>query len=336
MAWSRFRKKRDMPEGLWVKCKRCNQTLFTKDLKSNLQVCEHCGFHMHQSARERMETLCDPGSFTERWDDLFTRDRLEFVDKEPYPEKIRKTAKKSGLVEGAVAGIGAIKGQPVAICSLDFSFMGGSMGTVVGEKVTRTIELATDERIPAIVISCSGGARMHEGALSLMQMGKTSGAIARLHDSGGLYFSVLANPTTGGVMASFAALGDMILAEPGALIGFAGPRVIQETLRTELPEGFQTAEFLLDRGFVDKIVSRKELRDDIGRALGFLWTYTDEQLAAFAPAEPEVADETSEDTDEPTDQSAPDGDAADPAVVTAADEDDGASGEDEARTEDPA
>lgn len=283
MAWSRFRKKRDMPEGLWVKCKRCNQTLFTKELTANLQICEHCGYHMHQSARERLQTLCDEGSFTERWADLFTKDRLDFVDKEPYPEKIRKTAGKSGLTEGAVAGTGTIKGQPVAVCSLDFAFMGGSMGTVVGEKVALTIECATEERIPAIVISCSGGARMHEGALSLMQMGKTSGAIARMHDTGGLYISVLANPTTGGVMASFAALGDVILAEPGALIGFAGPRVIQETLRTELPDGFQTAEFLLERGFVDRIVKRSDLRDDIASTIGFLWSYTDEQREKFAP-----------------------------------------------------
>ncbi len=281
MAWSRFRKKRDMPEGLWVNCKQCNQTLFTKELTANHQVCEHCGYHMHQAASERLETLCDADSFVELWDDLFTKDRLDFIDKEPYPEKIRKSADKSGLTEGAVAGTGTIKGQPVAACSLDFAFMGGSMGTVVGEKVARTIELATAERIPAIVISCSGGARMHEGALSLMQMGKTSGAIARMHDAGGLYISVLANPTTGGVMASFAALGDVILAEPGALIGFAGPRVIRETLRTELPKGFQTAEFLLERGFIDRIVKRSDLRDDIATAIDFLWTYTDEQREKY-------------------------------------------------------
>lgn len=281
MAWSRFRKKKDMPEGLWVKCKRCNKTLFTKELTENLQVCEHCGYHMHQSARERISALLDDQSFKEQWADLFTADRLSFVDKEPYPEKIRKTAKKSGLSEGAVAGTGSIKGNPVAICCLDFAFMGGSMGTVVGEKVTRTIELATEENIPAIVISCSGGARMHEGALSLMQMGKTSAAIARHHEKGGLYISVLANPTTGGVMASFAALGDLIFAEPGALIGFAGPRVIQETLRTELPDGFQTAEFLLDRGFVDRIVPRSELREAIASSIGFLWKYTEEQVEKF-------------------------------------------------------
>jgi len=292
MAWSRFRKKRDMPEGLWVNCKRCNQTLFTKELTSNQQICQHCGYHMHQSARERLATMCDAGSFVELWGDLFTKDRLDFIDKEPYPEKLRKSASKSGLTEGAVAGTGSIKGHPVAVCSLDFAFMGGSMGTVVGEKVARTIELATEERVPAIVISCSGGARMHEGALSLMQMGKTSGAIARMHDAGGLYISILANPTTGGVMASFAALGDIILAEPGALIGFAGPRVIRETLRTELPDGFQTAEFLLERGFIDRIVKRTDLRDDIATAIDFLWTYTDEQREKYAatggPAETNV------------------------------------------------
>ncbi|MAG57007.1 MAG: acetyl-CoA carboxylase carboxyl transferase subunit beta [Planctomycetes bacterium] len=297
MAWSRFRKKKDMPEGLWVKCRSCNQTLYTKELLANLQVCHHCGFHAHQSARERAITLVDPRSFIEMWDDLYTQDLLDFVDKEPYPEKIRKTATRSGLTEGAVAGTGTIDGKPVTICCLDFSFMGGSMGAVVGEKVTRAIELAADERIPAIVVSCSGGARMHEGMLSLMQMGKTSAAIARLNREKGLYLSVLANPTTGGVMASFAALGDVIFAEPGALIGFAGPRVIQETLRTELPEGFQTAEFLREKGFIDRIVLRKDLRAEIGKVIDFLWAYPEEQIERYAPPPPPPEEEGPEGDD---------------------------------------
>lgn len=286
MPWSRFRKKRDMPEGLWVKCPSCGETLFKKDLEENLGVCSGCDHHFHMSGAQRVASLVDQGSFTELWADLYPVDRLEFVDKEPYPQKLEKARLRAGSNEAAVAGTGCIGGRPVSLCALDFSFMGGSMGAVVGEKVTRAIELATAERLPAIVVSCSGGARMHEGVLSLMQMGKTSAAIARHHAQGGLFISVLANPTTGGVMASFAALGDLIFAEPNALIGFAGPRVIQETLRTELPEGFQRAEFLLKRGFVDRIVERKSLKDELFRSIGFLWEYTDEQLDKYRPAAP--------------------------------------------------
>lgn len=305
MPWSRFRKKRDMPEGLWVKCPACGETLFKKDLEESFEICSSCDHHFHMNGTQRVNSLMDPGSFVERWTDLHTLDRLNFVDKEPYPEKLAKARARSGVNEAAMAGTGCLNGKPVALCALDFSFMGGSMGTVVGEKVTRTIELATSERIPAIVVSCSGGARMHEGVLSLMQMGKTSAAISRMNSQGGLFISVLANPTTGGVMASFAALGDLIFAEPNALIGFAGPRVIQETLRTELPEGFQRSEFLLQRGFIDRIVRRSELREDLSRAINFLWQYTDEQLEKYRPVaeeavveksapEPEAAADTAE------------------------------------------
>jgi acetyl-CoA carboxylase carboxyl transferase subunit beta len=272
-----------MPEGLWVKCKACGTTIYMKDLVANLQVCKACGYHFSQPSEERVRALFDENSFVELWSNLMPLDRLEFIDKEPYPKKLLSSAAKSGVNEAAVAGTGVMDGQPVAICMLDFRFMGGSMGTVVGEKVTRTLELARADRIPAIVISCSGGARMHEGALSLMQMAKTSAAIARLHADGGLYISVLANPTTGGVMASFAALGDLIFAEPGALIGFAGPRVIQETLRTELPEGFQTSEFLMERGFIDRIVTRESLRQELSRAIRLLWTYDRKTLSKYAP-----------------------------------------------------
>jgi len=288
MPWSRFRKKRDMPEGLWVKCPNCNATLYQKDLAASAFVCGSCSHHLRMSARDRIDSLVDPRSFRELWSDLQPVDSLGFVDSVPYPEKLAGAVKKSGLKEAAVSGTGTMEGQPVAITALDFSFMGGSMGTVVGEKVTRTIEIATSERIPVLIVSCSGGARMHEGVLSLMQMGKTAAALARHHAEGQLFISVLAHPTTGGVMASFAALGDVILAEPKALIGFAGPRVIQETLRTELPEGFQTAEFLLEKGFVDRIVPRSELRDTISRLISFLCTFSDEQRERFAaPPEPE-------------------------------------------------
>lgn len=310
MPWTRFRKKRDMPEGLWVKCKECGETLFTKELIQANQVCRHCGYHFRQPARERFASLLDWGSFQEMWSELVPVDRLSFVDKVPYPEKLEKSAGKAGLNEACLTGTGTIEGLPLAVCALDFTFMGGSMGTVVGEKVTRTLELALEERIPALVISCSGGARMHEGALSLMQMAKSSAAIARLHEQGGLYISVLANPTTGGVMASFAALGDLIFAEPGALIGFAGPRVIQETLRVDLPEGFQTSEFLLERGFIDRIVERSKLREELAQVLGLLWTYTDDQLERYAPPEkpPEViaekAGEATAEDDAPTPEAA--------------------------------
>ncbi len=270
MGWERFRKKRDVPEGLWVKCKKCNETLFKKDLDLALQVCSHCGYHFPLGARERIESLVDEGSFTELWAELRALDRLGFVDKEPYPEKQRKAEAKSGRPEAAMAGHATLEGMRVAICVLDFSYMGGSMGTVVGEKVTRTLELAADEDMPCIVVACSGGARMHEGVLSLMQMAKTSGAIQRLAERGGLFISVLTNPTTGGVTASFAALGDLIFAEPEALIGFAGPRVIQETLRQELPEGFQCSEFLLERGFIDRIVPRKDLKATIAQSIRLL------------------------------------------------------------------
>ena len=304
MGWSRFRKKKDMPEGLWVKCPECGATLYKKDLAESLSVCGDCGHHLRLNARDRIASLADPGSFREMWADLVPVDRLSFVDKEPYPEKVKKAVKSSGSNEAAVAGVMTIEGLPVSVCILDFSFMGGSMGAVVGEKVTRAIEFATAEKIPVMVLSCSGGARMHEGVLSLMQMGKSSAALARHDAAGGLFISVLAHPTTGGVMASFAALGDVILAEPKALIGFAGPRVIKETLRTELPEGFQTSEFLLEKGFIDRIVERKELRGVLTQLMGFLWSYDDEQLEKFAP----------QDVPAESEEKAPEDDAEGPAA----------------------
>ncbi len=278
MAWKRFRKKKDMPGGLWIKCPSCDAMLFNKELARNLNVCTDCQHHFPVSGRQRVAMTVDEGSFHEESPDLWAIDRLDFVDKEPYIAKLEKSMKKSGATEAALYGPCTIEGQPLVLCVLDFSFIGGSMGCVVGEKVTRAVELATEKNLPVIVISASGGARMHEGALSLMQMAKTSVAIARHAEKGGLYISVLTNPTTGGVMASFAALGDVVVAEPAALIGFAGPRVIQETLRQQLPDGFQRSEFLLEHGFLDRITPRGELRGALSSFLGILWTYREGEV----------------------------------------------------------
>ena len=275
MAWKRFRKKKDLPEGLWIKCTKCSATIFKKELVRNFNVCGECGFHFPVTARERVRMTVDRDTFIEEGADIYPLDRLSFVDKESYAEKLARSTEKSGATEAAIYGTCRIEGQPLVLCVLDFSFIGGSMGCVVGEKVTRAVELATRKNWPVVVISSSGGARMHEGALSLMQMAKSSCAIARHDAKGGLFISVLTNPTTGGVMASFAALGDLIIAEPGALIGFAGPRVIKETLRQQLPEGFQTSEFLLQHGFLDRIVPRAQVRSALGRLIGFLWTYAE-------------------------------------------------------------
>lgn len=287
MAFPRFgKKKSEIPSDLVMKCEKCAAPLLRKELEKQLFVCPNCAQHHRVTGRQRVRMLVDPGSFEEHAADLGTVDRLGFRDKETYAEKIVATRRKSSENEAAILGIGAIEGRPVVLCCLDFSFLGGSMGCVVGEKVALAVEMAMERSLPVIVVSASGGARMHEGALSLMQMAKTSVTLARHHASRGLFISVLTNPTTGGVMASFAALGDFILAEPGALIGFAGPRVIQETLRTELPEGFQRAEFLLERGFVDRIVARKDLRSEIRRIIDWCWSYTPAQLAAAAPRSP--------------------------------------------------
>jgi acetyl-CoA carboxylase carboxyl transferase subunit beta len=286
MRWRTFGKKRDMPEGLWLKCKKCGQTVFQKEFEKNLNVCPHCGMHSQLAGRARLESLVDPGTFEERWKELFPVDFLEFVDKEPYPAKLDRTVQKTGQTEAAIAGVGQILGDPLAICVLDFTFMGGSMGSVVGEKVTRTVECAIAESLPVLIVSASGGARMHEGAVSLMQMAKTSAALERLDRKGGLCISVLTDPTTGGVTASFAALGDVILAEPAALIGFAGPRVIEETLRTELPDGFQRSEFQLEHGFIDRIVPRAELRKAISRVVEGLWVYPPDVRKLHPPVVP--------------------------------------------------
>ena len=265
----RLRKKKDMPGGLWSKCPSCSKMIYSKDLEQNLSVCPECGFHNTISARKRLEMTADPGTFVEHFPDLQPKDRLNFVDNIPYSEKITKAQEKTGNAEACLAGLCRIGGQETAIAVLDFTFMGGSMGEVVGEKITRTVELAKENGLPIVLFSASGGARMHEGAISLMQMAKTCGALKRFSESGGFSISVMTNPTTGGVTASFASVCDLTVAEPDALIGFAGPRVIQNTIRQELPDGFQRSEFLLDKGQVDVIVERDQMREKLGVLLGY-------------------------------------------------------------------
>lgn len=260
-------KKRDMPEGLWHKCPGCGEVIHELELKKSLRVCPHCNYHFTLSAPERIESLTDPGTFKETDKGMASVDALNFKG---YKDKLTKYQKITGLSEAIITGKGKVIGHSVVLAVMDFRFLGASMGSVVGEKITRAIELATKEKTAVIIISASGGARMHEGILSLMQMAKTSGALA-VHDRSGLPFiSVLTHPTTGGVTASFATLGDIIFAEPGCMIGFAGPRVIKETTHQELPEGFQTAEFMHQHGLVDMIVERREMREKLASILGYL------------------------------------------------------------------
>ena len=262
-------KKRDIPEGLWVKCKDCGEMIFAKELLTNLKVCPKCDYHFSMLAAERVASLADDGTWTETDADLMSVDVLKFTGVAAYSERLKTYQRQTGMADAIQIGLCKINGHDVALAVMDFSFLGASMGSVVGEKVTRSIEKATELKIPSIIISASGGARMYEGILSLMQMAKTSGALA-LHAKAGLpYFSVLTHPTTAGVMASYASLGDVILAEPKALIGFAGPRVIKETTQQDLPDGFQTSEFLCDRGLIDSIVHRKALKATIGTMLDY-------------------------------------------------------------------
>lgn len=254
-------KKKDIPHGLWKKCPVSGEIIYVKELEQNQNVVPKSGYHFPISARDRIRHLVDEESFVEYDQGIIAVDALEFVDSASYGARLEKYRKASGLNDAVVCGMGEIEGIPVSLAVMDFRFAGGSMGSVVGEKITRSIERSIEKKSPCIVFSSSGGARMQEGIFSLMQMAKTSAALARLAEAGLPYISVLTNPTTGGVTASFAVLGDVNLAEPGALIGFAGPRVIKETTSQELPEGFQSAEFLLERGLVDQIVSRTEMRD---------------------------------------------------------------------------
>jgi acetyl-CoA carboxylase carboxyl transferase subunit beta len=254
-----------VPEGLWVKCSSCGEILQSRILKEGLQVCPECGFHFRMSAAERIASLSDDGSFEEEGEELASTDPFDFDDLKPYRARLRAAADQTGVRDAFVYGRARLGGVPYVLGVFEFKFMGGSMGVVVGEKVTRVFELALRHRVPAVIVSSSGGARMQEGILSLMQMAKTTAVQARMREEGIPYISVLADPTTGGVAASFAMLGDLILAEPGALVGFAGPRVIEQTIRQQLPAGFQRSEFLLKHGFVDRIVPRKELAGELRR-----------------------------------------------------------------------
>ena len=264
------RRKRGVPEGLWIRCNGCQATVFRNQVEKALGVCPECGYHFYVSAATRISQLLDADSFEEWFANLSPCDPLEFADKKPYRERLVEEQKRTGLREACVAGRGYMRGRPLVFALTDSAFIMGSMGSVVGEKLTRAIENATQMGLPLIIVSGSGGgARMHEGILSLMQMGKVSAALARYHAAGGLFISVLTNPTMGGVAASFASLGDVVIAEPNALIGFAGPRVVQATVKIELPEGFQTSEFLLKHGFVDRIVARADLRSEIARIIDY-------------------------------------------------------------------
>jgi len=256
-------------EGLWVKCESCRTIVFRKDLEANLLICPKCQFHFKMNATQRLEMLLD-GRWTEHDARMTSTDPLKFVDTKPYAARLKEARKKLGMNDAIITAEGQLNGRPVVCCAMEFNFIGGSMGAVVGEKVTRGIELAIETRQPLIVVSCSGGARMMEGTISLMQLAKVSAALAKLDDAKVPYISVLTDPTTGGVTASFAMLGDLNIAEPGALIGFAGPRVIEQTIRQKLPEGFQRSEFLLEHGFLDAVVHRKDMKNFIASSLDLL------------------------------------------------------------------
>ena len=267
---SRLRfKKKDMPGGLWLKCESCSSTIYRKELEEKGFVCPKCGFHFTLPGPQRVQATVDEGTWTELFPDLKSLDRLKFVDSVPYSEKIERTVKRTGQSDALILGRGEIKGRPVIMAVLDFKFMGGSMGEVVGEKISLGADLARTEKLPFVLFTSSGGARMHEGMLSLMQMAKTCAALASLNEAGGLSICVLTNPTTGGVTASFAMVCDITLAEPGSLIGFAGPRVIASTIKQELPPGFQRAEFLMSKGQLDAIVCRDDLRGVLGNLIDY-------------------------------------------------------------------
>jgi acetyl-CoA carboxylase carboxyl transferase subunit beta len=262
MAWNIIRrKKRDMPDGLWIRCEDCSRMVYKKEVEEGLQVCPKCNFHFRITARDRLRILLDEDSFEEFYEEVIPGDPLKFVDREPYPDRIKRYQAKTGLKDAIIAGRGTIEGVPLLIAVTDYFFMAGCMGSVVGEKITRIAEDAVKMNLPLVIVAASGGgARMQEGVLSLMQMAKTSAAIGKMREAGVLYISVLTDPTMGGAMASFASLGDVVLAEPKALIGFTGPDVMKETIGATLPEGFQRTEFALEHGLIDRIVDRKDMR----------------------------------------------------------------------------
>ncbi len=286
------KKKKNIPEGLWTKCPVSGEIIFNKDLAANLMVVPKSGYHFPIGVRERIAGLVDPGSFVEHDAGVKSADPLKFVDSAAYPDRIKKYEKESGLPEAVICGLGRIHGIAVSLAVMDFRFCGGAMGAAVGEKITRAVERALKQKTPCIIVSSSGGARMQEGIYSLMQMAKTSAALGRLSAAGLPFISVLTHPTTGGVTASFATLGDVIIAEPGALIGFAGARVIKETTKQTLPPGFQTAEFLLKHGLIDQIVSRTEMRERLYSILSALHTHKKpkrDTASPFATATPAPA-----------------------------------------------
>jgi len=261
--------KKEIPDGLWSKCSACGEIIYTRQLEANFWVCPNCRFHFRISSRKYINILLDDGALEEFDTNLESMDPLKFKDSKKYPDRIKSAQTKSGLKDAVICGLGAIDSVPISFSIMDFEFIGGSMGSVVGEKMARAIERAIDKEIPLIILSCSGGARMQEGILSLMQMAKTSALLAILAEKKLPYISVLTNPTTAGVMASYASLGDVILAEPKALLGFAGPRVIQQTIGQDLPPGFQSSEFFMDKGFLDKIVDRSQLRETLALLLRY-------------------------------------------------------------------
>ena len=259
-----------VPEGLWVKCPSCTNLIYSKDLEQSIHVCPKCAHHFRLGAADRLKSLFDDGTYTEHFAQLSSNDPLQFTDTRPYRDRLRAAIAATGLNDAVIVATGRLEGLEVVVAAMEYSFIGGSMGTVVGEKITRGVELAVERRLPAIVVSCSGGARMMEGALSLMQMAKVSAALARLDRARLPFISVLTDPTTGGVTASFAMLGDLNIAEPKALIGFAGPRVIEQTIRQTLPAGFQRSEFLVEHGMLDLVIDRRALKATIARALRFM------------------------------------------------------------------
>lgn len=266
-----LKKKGVITDGLWIRCEACKGLVYKKAMEERFDVCPECNHHFRISARRRIEITLDEGSFEELWADMHPADPIEFKDRISYSERAVQEQKKTGLNEAVVTGLGRIEGKDVVLGVTDSNFIMGSMGSVMGEKIARAAEKAAETGLPLIIISGSGGgARMQEGMFSLMQMAKTNAAISRLHDAGGIFISVLTDPTMGGVMASYASQGDIIIAEPGALIGFAGPRVIQQTIKKTLPPGFQSAEFLLEHGFLDMIVSRQDMKKELSRIIDYL------------------------------------------------------------------
>jgi acetyl-CoA carboxylase carboxyl transferase subunit beta len=265
-------KKKDIPEGLWLRCPGCEEMVYHKQVEENLHVCPECQYHFKIGARQRIALLADADSFEEYLPNLVSPDPLGFKDRKAYRERLAEAQRETNLYDAAVVGRAYIKGRPVVLGALDPNFIMGSMGSVVGEKIAAAAEKAAELAVPLVLCSASGGARMQESILSLAQMAKTSAAVGRLDRARGLYISVMTNPTMAGVAASFAFLGDIIIAEPGAMIGFTGPRVIYQTIRQELPEGFQTAEFMLEHGFVDRITHRRDLRSEIATLIDYCWT----------------------------------------------------------------